>query len=210
MTPFRSEKNTNWEGAFRVPLIVRWPGKIKAGIGLERDRPAPRLAADVPRHGGRAGHRREAEEGRLQGRSARQFKNHIDGYNLLPYLTGETKEEPAQAFFMYFSDDGDVLGMRYDNWKIVFMEQRVARHDAGLGRAVCPAAIAQGLQPANRSVSNARTSRPTRYYDWFIYHAYFILLRRPQPRQFAADVQGVPAGAEGCELHHRRRAGEDE
>ena len=60
MTPFRSEKNTNWEGAFRVPLVVRWPGKIPAGVGLERDRPAPRLAADVPGDGRRAGHRGEA------------------------------------------------------------------------------------------------------------------------------------------------------
>ncbi len=66
MTPFRSEKNTNWEGAFRVPLLVRWPGKIKAGQRLQRDRPAPRLAPDLPRHGRRARRRREAEEG-LQG-----------------------------------------------------------------------------------------------------------------------------------------------
>ena len=62
MTPFRSEKNTNWEGAFRVPELIRWPGKIRRH-GLERDRPAPRLAADVPRRRRRAGHRREAEGG---------------------------------------------------------------------------------------------------------------------------------------------------
>ena len=61
MTPFRSEKNTNWEGAFRVPEMVRWPGQIPAGRRLERDRPAPRLAADVPRRRRRAGHRREAQ-----------------------------------------------------------------------------------------------------------------------------------------------------
>ena len=56
MTPFRSEKDTNWEGAFRVPLLVRWPGVIPAGSGVERDRAAPRLAADVSRDGRRAGH----------------------------------------------------------------------------------------------------------------------------------------------------------
>ena len=61
MTPFRSEKNTNWEGAFRVPEMIRWPGKIPAGVGLERDHPAPRLAADVPRRRRRARHRREAQ-----------------------------------------------------------------------------------------------------------------------------------------------------
>ena len=61
MTPFRSEKNTNWEGAFRVPELIRWPGKIPAGVGLQRDRPAPRLAADVPRRRRRARHHRQAQ-----------------------------------------------------------------------------------------------------------------------------------------------------
>ena len=69
MTPFRSEKNTNWEGAFRVPMVVRWPGEDQAWSNLERDRPAPRLVADLPRHGRRSGRRREAEE-RLSGDQA--------------------------------------------------------------------------------------------------------------------------------------------
>ena len=121
MTPFRSEKNTNWEGAFRVPMLVRWPGKIAGGVGFQRDRPAPRLAADVPGDGRRAGHRREAEEG-LQG-GGKTFKVHIDGYNLLPYLTGKEKKSPRPGF-IYFDDDGNLVALRYDNWKVVFMEQR--------------------------------------------------------------------------------------
>ena len=60
MTPFRNEKNSNWEGAFRIPLLLRWPGKITGGVGVERDRPASRLAADIFGGGGRAGYRREA------------------------------------------------------------------------------------------------------------------------------------------------------
>ena len=107
MTPFRSEKNTNWEGAFRVPLIVRWPGKIPAGVGLQRDRPAPRLAADVPGHGRRAGHRREAAS-RGHKAAGKTFKVHIDGYNLLPYLTGKEAKSPRQGF-IYFDDDGDLV-----------------------------------------------------------------------------------------------------
>ena len=78
----------------------------------------------------------------------RQYKNHIDGYNLVPYLTGEVKEEPTQSF-MYISDDGDILGIRYDNWKVVFMEQRCKGHAAGLGRAVHSIATGQILQPAH-------------------------------------------------------------
>ena len=121
MTPFRSEKNTNWEGAFRVPQLVRWPGKIKAGSIANGDRAASRLVADIPRHGGRARRRREAEEG-LQG-DRPHLQEPYRRLNLLPYLTGEVKESPRN-FFFYISDDGDVLGLRYDNWKVVFMEQR--------------------------------------------------------------------------------------
>jgi arylsulfatase len=123
MTPFRSEKNTNWEGAFRVPLLVRWPGKIEAGsvangIVQHHDWLPTFLAAaggaDVPE---------KVKKGYTA--NGREYKNHIDGYNLLPYLTGEEAESPRKAF-IYFSDDGDCLGIRFDNWKVVFMEQRLA------------------------------------------------------------------------------------
>ena len=122
MTPFRSEKNTNWEGAFRVPLLVRWPGKIEAGsvwneIVQHHDWLPTFLAM-----AGDTGVVDKLKKGATV--NGKKFKNHIDGFNLLPYLTGEVKESPRQ-FFFYFSDDGDVLGIRFDNWKLVFMEQRL-------------------------------------------------------------------------------------
>ena len=121
MTPFRSEKNTNWEGAFRVPMLVRWPGKIKPGT----------ISNEIVQHHdwfptflAMAGEP-DIIEKLKKGYQAigRTYKNHLDAYNLVPYLTGQEKKSPRN-FFMYLSDDGDVLGMRYDNWKIVFMEQR--------------------------------------------------------------------------------------
>ncbi len=122
MTPFRSEKNTNWEGAFRVPEMIRWPGRIEAGsisneIIQHHDwLPTFLAAAGEP----------EIVEKLKQGHQAgdKSFKAHIDGYNLVPYLTGEVDQSPRQGFF-YISDDGDVLAMRFQNWKVVFMEQRV-------------------------------------------------------------------------------------
>jgi arylsulfatase len=120
-TPFRSEKNTNWEGAFRIPLLVRWPGKIKAGS----------IANGIVQHHdwlptfmAMAG-ASDVIEKLKKGYKAigRTYKNHIDGYNLLPYLTGEEKQSPRN-FFFYFSDDGDLMALRFDNWKAVFMEQR--------------------------------------------------------------------------------------
>ena len=147
MTPFRSEKNTNWEGAFRIPHAGALAGQDQAGLSLQRHRPAPRLAADLPRHGRRPGRRREAEEG-LQA-IGRTYKNHIDGFNLLPYLTGKEKESPRKLFF-YFSDDGDMLGAALRQLEDRVHGAALPGHDAGLGRAVHAAAAAEALQPAHR------------------------------------------------------------
>jgi arylsulfatase len=123
MTPFRSEKNTNWEGAFRVPEMIRWPGHIEAGsvsneIIQHHDWLPTFLAA--------AGEPDVVEKLKQGGYEAdgKTFKAHIDGFNLLPYLTGQEEHSPRKLFF-YISDDGDVLAIRFDNWKVVFLEQRV-------------------------------------------------------------------------------------
>jgi arylsulfatase len=121
MTPFRSEKNTNWEGAFRVPGMVRWPSRIKPGsvsnqmISHMDWLPTILAAAGDP----------DIKEKLLTGHKAgaKTYKIHLDGYNQLPRLTGEVEKDPRDEFF-YFSDDGDVVAVRYDNWKLVFMEQR--------------------------------------------------------------------------------------
>jgi arylsulfatase len=120
-TPFRSEKNTNWEGAFRVPAIVRWPGRIPAGtVSNEIVSHLDWLPTFVSAAGDP-----DVKEKLLDGHEAagKTFKVHLDGYDLVPYLTGEVEKSPRQEFF-YFSDDGDLVALRYDNWKVVFLEQR--------------------------------------------------------------------------------------
>ena len=120
-TPFRSEKNTNWEGAFRVPAIVRWPGKIPAGaVSNEIVSHLDWLPTFVSAAGDP-----EVKEKLLGGHEVgdKTFRVHLDGYDLVPYLTGEVEASPRKDFF-YFSDDGDLVALRYDNWKMVFMEQR--------------------------------------------------------------------------------------
>ena len=159
MTPFRSEKNTNWEGAFRIPLLVRWPGKIKAGsvcndIIQHHDWLPTFLAmAGAP----------DVVDKLKKGYKAigRTYKNHIDGFNFLPYLTGKEKKGPRD-FFFYFSDDGDMLGMRYDNWKLVFMEQRTPGHDAGLGRSVHRGCACRSSSTCAPIPTSSRISRRTR------------------------------------------------
>ncbi len=120
-TPFRSEKNTNWEGAFRVPCLIRWPGNVKPGSiangivsGLDW-LPTLLAAAGEP----------EIKDKLLAGHpvGGKTFKVHLDGYNQLPYLTGEQPTSARNRFF-YFNDDGDLVALRYENWKVVFEEQR--------------------------------------------------------------------------------------
>jgi arylsulfatase len=124
-TPFRGEKNTNWEGGYRVPLAVRWPGVIKPGSEINdiisHEDWMPTLLAAVGQP--------DVKQALLKGASfnGTQFKVHLDGYNLLPALGGQG-EWPRKEF-LYWTDDGNLAGLRYNPWKIVFMEQRAHGFD---------------------------------------------------------------------------------
>ena len=121
-TPFRGEKNTNWEGGWRVPAMVRWPGKIKADS----------VSNDIMHHmdwlptflaaAGEPDIKEKLVEGDVEA-IGRTYKVHLDGYNTLPLLTGQEEEGPRKDIF-YFSDDGDLTALRYKDWKIIFMEQK--------------------------------------------------------------------------------------
>ena len=122
-TPFRSEKDTNWEGAFRVPAMVRWPGHIKPDqvsneifSGMDW---FPTLLAAA----GDSGVKERLLKGWAPAGSKTTFKNHLDGYNQLPYLLGQKPEGERNEFY-YFNDDGDLVAMRWKNWKYIFEVQR--------------------------------------------------------------------------------------
>ena len=120
-TPFRGEKNTNWEGGYRVPTLIRWPGTIKPGtvyndpFAHEDMLPTILAAAGVP----------DVKARLLAGYAAgaKTFKVHLDGYDLGPYLRAEVKEGPRKEF-LYWNDDGKLVALRYNRWKLVFAEQR--------------------------------------------------------------------------------------
>jgi arylsulfatase len=125
-TPFRGEKNTNWEGGYRVPCMIRWPGVIEPGtvfndLGAHEDM-IPTLMAAL----GEPDIVEKLKKGYKAGDAT--FKVHLDGYNLLPYLNGETDDSPRKEF-LYWTDDGDLAALRYNQWKIVFLEQRAHGFD---------------------------------------------------------------------------------
>jgi arylsulfatase len=188
MTPFRSEKNTNWEGAFRVPLLVRWPGKVPAGV----------VSNEIVQHhdwlptflalAGEPDIVEKLKKGHKGG--DKTFKVHIDGYNLLDFLTKEGVKSPRQGF-IYFSDDGDLVALRFGNWKCVFMEQR------------CPGTMQVWGEPFTvlrvPKLYNLRTDPFERadvtsntYWDWYINKGYMIMAAQALVTPFLATFKDFP------------------
>src|SRR5206468_1140974 len=188
MTPFRNEKNSNWEGAYRIPLLVRWPGKIKPGS----------ISNEIVQHHdwfptflAMAGDPDVTEKLKTGYQAiGRTYKNHLDAFNLLPYLTGKEENGPRKLF-MYISDDGDILALRYDNWKVVFMEQR------------CHGTLQVWAEPFTRlrlpKIYNLRTDpyefadvTSNSYYTWYLNHVYILYGAYAIADKFAATFKEFP------------------
>jgi arylsulfatase len=188
MTPFRSEKNTNWEGAFRIPLAIRWPGHIPAGV-VSNDivqhhdwMPTFLVAAGEP----------DVIDKLKKGHKAagKKFKVHIDGYNLLPYLTGEEKESPRRGF-IYFSDDGDIVALRFENWKVVFMEQRMAGTLGVWAEPFVPLRLPKIYNLRTDPYERADTTSNT-YWDWVMSKGYLTLAASVLVSEFLATFAEFP------------------
>jgi arylsulfatase len=188
MTPFRNEKNSNWEGAFRVPAMVRWPGKIEAGtvsneIVAHQDwLPTFLSAAGEP----------DIVEKLKAGHQAgdKSFKVHIDGYDLFPYLTGEEEKSPRPGF-IYFSDDGELTALRYDNWKLVFAEQRATGTLKIWQEPFTPLRVPLFFNLRTDPFERANITSNT-YYDWMIDHIYLLYAGQSIVAQFMATFNEFP------------------
>jgi len=171
MTPFRNEKNSNWEGAFRVPWLVRWPGMIEPGsvcnelISNLDWLPTFLAAAGEPDIG------EKLRKGHKAG--DKTFKVHLDGYNFLPYFTGKESKGPRVEYF-YFSDDGDLMGFRYDNWKLVFMEQRVTGTCAIWSDPFIPLRVPKLFNLRTDPYERADQTSNT-YWDWVFDHVFLYV-----------------------------------
>lgn len=188
MTPFRSEKNTNWEGAFRVPEMIRWPGHIPAGV----------VSNEIVQHHdwlptflAAAGDTTTVDELKSSKKiGEKTFKTHIDGYNLLPYLTGEVEKSPRPGL-VYFSDDGDVLALRFDNWKVVFMEQRrigtLAVWADPFVELRVPKMFNLRTDPFERADITSNT-----YYEWLLENDYLIFAARGLVGRFLETFEEFP------------------
>jgi arylsulfatase A-like enzyme len=174
-TPFRSEKNTNWEGAFRVPCMIRWPGRIQPGSvsnemisGLDW-LPTLMAAAGDP----------DIKNKLLRGHQAgsKTFKVHLDGYNQLPYLTGQ-QPAGARKEFIYFNDDGDLVAVRYENWKVVFEEQRATGTLRIWAEPFTPLRVPKLFNLRSDPFERADVTSNT-YYDWLMSDGAGVFIAAP-------------------------------
>jgi arylsulfatase A-like enzyme len=188
MTPFRGEKNTNWEGAFRIPELARWPGKIPAGVVsneiIQHHDWLPTFLAAA----GEPDTVEQLKSGHNVGDKA--FKVNIDGFNLLPYLTGEEEKSPRKGF-VYFSDDGDVLALRFDNWKVVFMEQRVPGTLQVWANPFVPLRVPLLFNLRTDPFERATITSNT-YYDWLFDNVYLIFAAQTIMTEFLATFREFP------------------
>ena len=187
-TPFRGEKNTNWEGGWRVPAFVRWPGVVEPGsvtneIVHHMDwLPTFASAAGVKDIKGKLlkGHT-------MNGSS---YKIHLDGYDLVPYFKGEMKEGPRNEIF-YFSDDGDLTALRYKDWKVIFMEQKTMGTFRVWMEPFVPLRVPL-IFNLRRDPYERATITSNTYYDWLIDRAFLLVPAQAYVGQFLATFKDYP------------------
>jgi len=188
--PFHGEKNTNWEGGWRVPAMVRWPGRIPAGSVTNE---IVHHMDWLPTFAAAAG-KDDIKEDLLDGYSSsamgRDYRVHLDGYNVLPLLTGQADESPRQEIF-YFSDTGDLTALRFADWKLMFLEQR---SDAGLRAWIdpwielrIPLIFNLRRDPYERAILTSNT-----YYDWMIDRVFFLVPAQQYVGAFLQTFQEFP------------------
>jgi arylsulfatase A-like enzyme len=186
-TPFRSEKNSNWEGAYRVPTFARWPGRFPAGktlngiVSHEDWLPTCAAVAGDP----------EVKAKLLKGveLNGRTYRNFIDGYNMLDYFSGKVDESPRHEFF-YVNDDGQVVAIRYDDWKAVFLENRGVAFEVWrepFTELRVPLLFNLRRDPFEKAQHNSNT-----YNDWFLDRAFVCVPLQSIASKFLMSMQEYP------------------
>jgi arylsulfatase A-like enzyme len=188
--PFRGEKNTNWEGGWRVPAMVRWPGHIKPS----------QWTNEIVHHmdwfptfvdiAGDPNVTEELKKGVHNDAMKRDYKVHLDGYDLVPFLTGKTDKSPRKEVF-YFSDDGDLTALRYGDWKILFMEQPVAGTFRVWQQPFVPLRT-PFLYNLRRDPYERATITSNSYYEWLLDRAYLFVPAQTYVAKFLETFKEFP------------------
>ncbi|MEM0955143.1 MAG: arylsulfatase [Pseudomonadota bacterium] len=188
-TPFFGEKNTNYEGGWRVPSMVRWPGKIEAGavsndIMHHMDWLPTYLAAV-----GAPDIKERLKKGGVRS-LGRKYKVHLDGYNFLDYLTGESDEAPRREVF-YFADTGELTALRYDDWKLIFLEQERPDTLRAWIEPWTPLRVPLITNLRRDPYERAHVTSNS-YYDWMIDRVFFLVPAQAYVGNFLSTFKEFP------------------
>jgi len=190
-TPFHGEKNTNWEGGWRVPCVVRWPGVVKPGsvsngIVHHMDWLPTFLAA-----AGKKDIKKDLLDGYKSKALGRTYKVHLDGYDLTAHLKDPQNVASPRKEIFYFSDDGDLTALRYDDWKLIFMEQKAVGTFRVWMEPFVPLRVplVENLRrdPWERAVTTSNT-----YYDWMLDRAYLLVPAQAYVGKFLETFKEYP------------------
>lgn len=188
-SPYRNEKNSNWEGGWRVPAAVRWPGTVKPGsvsnaIVHHMDWLPTFLEA-----AGEADIKGKLLKGNV-GAISRKYKVHLDGYSLVPLLSGQ-QESSARKEIFYFSDGGDLTALRYQDWKIIFMEQKMPGTFRVWMEPFDPLRVPLIFNLRRDPLEQASITSNT-YYDWLLDRVYLLLPAQAYVAKFLATFKEYP------------------
>ncbi len=190
-TPFRGEKNTNWEGGWRVPAAVRWPGVVKPGSvsnGIVHHMDwLPTFVAAA----GKTDIKEDLLDGYKSSGMGRDYKVHLDGYNLIDHLKDPQGTPSPRKEVFYFSDDGDLTALRYNDWKVIFMEQRVEGTLQAWAEPFIPLRVPLLFNLRRDPYERAQKTSNT-YYDWLIDRAFMFVPAQAVVGQFLATFKDYP------------------
>ena len=190
-TPFRGEKNTNWEGGWRVPCVVRWPGVVKPGgvsneVVHHMDWLPTFLAA-----AGKPDIKQDLLDGYTSPTLGREYKVHLDGYDLREHLQDPQATPSPRKEVFYFSDDGDLTALRYADWKFIFMEQKTQGTLRVWMEPFTPLRIPLVFNLRRDPYEQATITSNT-YYDWLLYRAFMLVPAQAYVGQFLATFKDYP------------------
>jgi len=196
-TPFRGEKNTNWEGGWRVPCAMRWPGVIKPGsvsngVVHHMDMLPTFVAA-----AGKDDIKEDLLDGYTSSALGRDYKIHLDGYNLIEHLKDPDNVPSPRKEIFYFTDDGDLSALRYNDWKVIFMEQRIEATFEAWANPFTPLRVPLLFNlrrdPYERSQLTSNT-----FYDWQLDHAFMFVPAQAYVAEFLKTFKEYPPRAKAA------------
>lgn len=196
-TPFRGEKNTNWEGAWRVPAAIRWPGKVPAGsvsneVIHHMDMLPTFLAA-----AGNKNVKKQLLKGYTSEALGRDYKVHLDGYDVTKHIMNPNKVESPRKEIFYFTDDGDLSALRYGDWKVVFMEQRQEGTLEIWANPFTPLRVPLIFNLRRDPYERAQITSNT-YYDWLIDRVYLLVPAQVYVGKFLETFKDYPPRQEAA------------